>query len=93
MGKQKINQLLATLKELHNKDVENAAKIYSVAYVATETTPEATPIPTKKLPVSKTGSGKQRLQQQLQTLKDLHNADIENAAMIYAIAQDAVNKM
>ena len=92
MGKQKINQLLATLKELHNKDIENASKIYSVAYVATKTTPE-TPSSKPKLPASKAGSGKQRLQQQLQTLKNLHDADIENAAMIYAIAQDAVNKM
>ena len=89
MGKQKINQLLATLKELHNKDIENAAKIYSVAYLATETTPVSTP----KLPAKRSSSGKQRLQQQLQTLKNLHDAELSNAAMIYAIAQDAVNKM
>lgn len=92
MGKQKINQLLNTLKELHNKDIENAAKIYSVAYVATETTP-VTAATAKKLPARKASSGKQRLHQQLQTLKDIHDADIVNASMIYTIAQDAVNKM
>lgn len=92
MGKQKINQLLATLKELHNKDIENAAKIYSVACLATETTPE-TPASTPKLPAKKASSGKQRLQEQLDILKELHDAELVNAAMIYAIAQDAVTKM
>lgn len=37
MGKQRIFQLLQTLKDLEQKELQNAAKIYTIAHIATGT--------------------------------------------------------
>ena len=48
MGKQRIFQLLQTLKDLEEMELQNAAKIYTIAHIATGTPIEdAKPKPPK----------------------------------------------
>lgn len=49
MGKQRVTQLLAQLRENQAKDIENAAAIYTVAQVAIDALDQAQPAPVATL--------------------------------------------
>jgi hypothetical protein len=48
VGKQRIFQLLQTLKDLEEMELQNAAKIYTIAHIATGTPVDSKPKPKPK---------------------------------------------
>lgn len=106
-AKKRIQKLMDQVKEDERKNIENAAKIFTVAQVAVNELRGGPPPKTKgeskgqqrALPAAQSqdeapkGGARKRIQKLLDDLKENKRKDAKNAAGIFTVAQVAVNEL